>query len=52
MYQERVELYKELEKEYNSKILVYITSDRNNMEAQIAVDMDSQDLCDVEGRGL
>ncbi len=49
MYQERVELYKELEKEYNSKILVYITSDRNNMEAQIVVDMDSQD---VEGRGL
>ncbi len=39
MYQERLELYRKLEKEYNSKILVYITSDRNNMEAQIAADV-------------
>lgn len=39
MYQERLELYKQLEKEYNSKVLVYITSDRNNMGAQIAPDV-------------
>ena len=39
MYQERLELYRKLEKEYNSKVLVYITSDRNNMGAQIAPDV-------------
>ena len=39
MYSERVELYKELEKEYNSKIIAYITSDRPNMGAQIAPDV-------------
>lgn len=36
MYQERIELYKRLEEEYHSKVLVYITSDRNNMGAQIS----------------
>lgn len=39
MYRERVEMYEKLEREYNSRILVYITSDRNNMEAQIASDV-------------
>lgn len=39
MYQERIELYKKLEKEYDSKVLVYITSDRNNMGAQISPDV-------------
>lgn len=39
MYRERTELYKELEKEFNSKILAYITSDRPNMETQIASDV-------------
>lgn len=38
MYQERVELYRKLENEYNSKLLVCVTSDRKNMEAQIAPD--------------
>lgn len=39
MYQERIEWYKKLEKEYSSKVLVYITSDRNNIGAQIAPDV-------------
>lgn len=39
MYQERVELYKKLESAYNSKVLAYITSDRNNMATQIAPDV-------------
>lgn len=39
MYKERVSLYKELESEFNSKLLVYITSDRPNMAAQIAPDV-------------
>lgn len=38
MYRDRIELYKKIEKEYNSKILVYVTSDRPNMSAQIAQD--------------
>ena len=38
MYRDRIELYKMIEKEYNSKILVYVTSDRTNMSAQIAQD--------------
>lgn len=36
MYRQGIALYKELEKEFNSKVLVYVTSDRANMEAQIA----------------
>lgn len=39
MYRDRVELYKELEKEFDSKILVYVTSDRPNMSAQISSDV-------------
>lgn len=39
MYRERVELYRELEKEFDSKILVYVTSDRPNMAAQISPDV-------------
>ena len=39
MYRERVGLYKELEKEFDSKLLIYITSDRPNMGAQIAPDV-------------
>ena len=39
MYQERIELYKELEEEFNSKLLVYVTSDRPNMGAQISSDV-------------
>lgn len=39
MYSERVALYKELEKEFGTKILTYITSDRPNMGAQIAPDV-------------
>ena len=38
MYQDRLELYRKLENEYDSKVLVYITSDRKNMETQIASD--------------
>lgn len=39
MYRDRIELYKELEKEFDSKILVYVTSDRPNMSAQISSDV-------------
>ncbi len=39
MYKQRVELYRALENEFNSKIIAYITSDRPNMGAQIASDV-------------
>lgn len=39
MYKDRISLYKKLECEYNSKLLVYVTSDRPNMGAQIASDV-------------
>ena len=39
MYQDRIELYKELEKELDSKLIVYVTSDRPNMGVQIASDV-------------
>lgn len=39
MYSERKMLYAKLEQEFNSKILVYITSDRPNLSAQIAPDV-------------
>ena len=39
MYRDRVALYRELEKEFHSKILVYVTSDRPNMAAQISPDV-------------
>ena len=39
MYKERVALYKALEAEFQSKLIVYVTSDRPNMGAQIASDV-------------
>lgn len=39
MYSDRIALYKQLEEAFNSKILVYVTSDRPNMSAQIAPDV-------------
>ena len=39
MYTERVSLYTQLEKEFNSKMIAYVTSDRPNMGAQIASDV-------------
>ena len=39
MYRDRTSLYEALEAEYNSKLLVYVTSDRPNMGAQIASDV-------------
>ena len=38
MFKERLALYRELEQEFNSKIITYVTSDRPNMAAQIASD--------------
>jgi 1,4-dihydroxy-2-naphthoyl-CoA synthase len=35
MYNERLELYKEIENRRNSKLLVYITGDRPGFETQI-----------------
>ena len=39
MRQDRLELYKQLESERNSKLLVYVTSTRGNLETQIANDI-------------
>lgn len=39
MYKDRIELYQKLEKEFDSKLIVYVTSDRANMSAQIAPDV-------------
>ncbi|EFE93073.1 hypothetical protein GCWU000341_00152 [Oribacterium sp. oral taxon 078 str. F0262] len=39
MYSKRVALYKQLEEQFNSKILAYITSDRPYMSAQISPDV-------------
>ena len=39
MYKNRIEMYKQLEQEFNSKVLVYVTSDRANMSAKIAQDV-------------
>ena len=39
MYKERIELYKKLEARLNSKLIVYITSDRNGFETSIAQDV-------------
>lgn len=39
MYSERIDIYKKLERSFKSKVLVYVTSDRPNMGAQIAKDV-------------
>lgn len=39
MYADRLPLYEQLEKSFRSKLLVYVTSDRPNMMAQIAHDV-------------
>lgn len=39
MYADRLPLYEQLEKSFHSKLLVYVTSDRPNMAAQIAPDV-------------
>lgn len=39
MYNDRVKLYKKLEEEFGSKVITYVTSDRQNMGAQIATDV-------------
>ncbi len=39
MFKERLEFYKELEQRRNSKLLVYVTSDRPNLGTQIASDI-------------
>ncbi len=38
MYNDRITLYRELEEQLDSKVLVYITSDRQGFESQIAQD--------------
>jgi hypothetical protein len=38
MYSDRVELYKELEQRLKSKLLVYVTGDRQGFETQISTD--------------
>lgn len=39
MYKERIELYKHLENKLKSKLLVYVTSDRQGFETQIGGDV-------------
>ena len=39
MYEERVDLYKQLEEKLDTKILTYVTSDRQGYETQIAQDV-------------
>ena len=39
MFKDRLKLYKELEKNRNSKLLVYVTGDRRGMETQMASDV-------------
>ena len=39
MRQDRIELYKQIEAERNSKLLVYVTSTRGGLETQIANDI-------------
>ena len=39
MYEERVDLYRQLEQKLNTKILTYVTSDRTGFETQIAQDV-------------
>ncbi|QLH52789.1 MAG: hypothetical protein CH6_0115 [Candidatus Kapaibacterium sp.] len=39
MYQDRIDLYKEIEKKQNSKLIVYVTSDRGGFEGQISQDI-------------
>lgn len=39
MIKDRIELYKKIEKERNSKLLVFITGDRQNLETQISPEM-------------
>lgn len=39
MYQDRIDFYQALEQEFDSKILIYVTSDRPNMGAQISSDV-------------
>lgn len=38
MYWDRIEFYKKIEKEFDSKVLVYVTGDRPNMSSKIAQD--------------
>ncbi|MCU0405362.1 MAG: hypothetical protein MUE64_00065 [Ignavibacteriaceae bacterium] len=39
MLKDRIELYKKIEKERNSKLLVFVTGDRQNLETQISTEM-------------
>lgn len=39
MKRDRIELYKRIEKERNSKLLVFVTGDRQNLETQISPEM-------------
>ena len=39
MYRERVNLYRQLEERLNTKVVVYVTSDRKGFETQIAQDV-------------
>lgn len=39
MYKNRIELYRQLEEALDSKVLVYVTSDRTGFETQIAQDV-------------
>lgn len=52
MYSDRVDLYKALESELNTKIITYITSDRRGFETQIAQDVIDLFINQLDGIGV
>jgi len=52
MYLDRIEYYKELEKELNTKIISYFTSDRSGFETQIAQDVIDLFIDQLDGIGV
>src|SRR5574344_274238 len=52
MYSDRIDLYKALEEELNTKIITYITSDRRGFETQIAQDVIDLFINQLDGIGV
>lgn len=52
MYSDRIILYKELERELDTKIITYITSDRRGFETQIAQDVIDLFINQLDGIGI
>jgi hypothetical protein len=52
MYSDRIGCYKKLEKEFKTKIITYITSDRRGFETQIAQDVIDLFINQLDGIGV